>query len=139
MPGESAGYYNNGNDVDRGYPPPQQPYQQQQYAQYQQNNYNGAGGGGGYTQAPPQYDNQYGPRLDAFHGNEKPTFEQAFKVDKPKLNDWWAGLLLLLVFGGFVAVSGIALQGYGEFPQFPHWWPAREHPVVICANQVCVM
>lgn len=39
-------------------------------------------------------------------------FDQVFKVEKPKWNDLWAGILFLIVFFGFVAVSGIALQGY---------------------------
>lgn len=115
--GEANGYYNNTNEGDK-YPPPQgQPpnnYQQeQQYQQYQQSqaNYNQQQQ---YSQAPPQY----GPNQAAFNqGAEKPTFDQAFKVEKPKFNDWWAGALLLAVFAGYVAISGISLQGYGtRFP-----------------------
>lgn len=55
---------------------------------------------------PPSYGQQYG------ESDQKPSFDQAFKVEKPKWNDIWAGLLLLIVFGGFVAVSGISIQGY---------------------------
>lgn len=40
-----------------------------------------------YSQPPPQY----GP--NGGYG-EKPTFDQAFKLDKPKWNDLWAGLLV---------------------------------------------
>ena len=61
---------------------------------------------------PPSYDqnfnNQWGPQ------GEKPTFDQAFKVDKPKWNDLWAGILFLAVVAGFIAVSGISIQGYAS-------------------------
>jgi hypothetical protein len=39
-------------------------------------------------------------------------FDQAFKVEKPKWNDLWAGILFLIVSAGFVVVAGISLQGY---------------------------
>ncbi|KAI1438058.1 duf580 domain-containing protein [Xylaria sp. CBS 124048] len=48
---------------------------------------------------PPQY-------------TEKPMFDQAFKLDRPKYNDLWAAILFLIVCAGFVAVSGLALHGY---------------------------
>ena len=121
MSGEASNYYNDEEaNRSRGqgqYPPPQgQPLQQQQqYAQYQQNQQNYQQSQQGYSQAPPQYNTQYGPSPEAWNNNEKPTFQQAFKIEKPKLNDWWAGLLLLAVFFGFVAVSGISIQGYGAF------------------------
>ena len=107
MAGESDNYYAD-PEANKGYPPPNQPYGQQQYGQYQQNQQNFQ-----QQQPPPQY--QSGPNPNAFNNNEKPTFEQAYKIEKPKLNDWWAGILLLAVFAGFVAVSGISLQGYGMF------------------------
>lgn len=84
--GQSAGYYGGG-------PPPQQPpydpKNDQQYNNYQQ----------GYPPPPPQgYDNGsngYGYNAPP-HGYdpEKYTFEQAFKVDKPKYNDLWAAILV---------------------------------------------
>lgn len=52
------------------------------------------------------------------HGDGKPTFDQAFKVEKPKLNDIWAGILLIAVFCGYVAVSGISIQGYAATKGF---------------------
>ena len=55
---------------------------------------------------PPTYGENFG------NWEEKPTFDQAFKVEKPKYNDIWAGLLFLAVVAGFIAISGIALQGY---------------------------
>jgi hypothetical protein len=112
--GESAGYYNNA---------PQQPqqsyYQGQQYGQQQPMD---------YSQQPPQYGNNYPPPQGPPHPQqpppqqngyaqmqygEKPSFDQAFKIDKPKYNDWWAGLLLIAVFLGYVAVSAISIRGYG--------------------------
>lgn len=50
--------------------------------------------------------------------NEKATFEQSFKVARPKFNDLWAGILFLIFFGGFVAVSGISIQGYATTKGF---------------------
>jgi len=55
----------------------------------------------GYTQQP--------------YADNKNTFEQTFKVDKPKYNDWWAGLLFIAVFLGYVAVSAISIRAYGEY------------------------
>ena len=65
-------------------------------------------GGQQYMPPPPSYGQNYGT------GPEKPTFEQAFKVEKHKWNDLWAGGLLLLFAAGFVAVSGIAIQSYSS-------------------------
>lgn len=72
----------------QGYGPP--PTQEQQY---------------GYSQAPP------GPPPDAYPP-EKVPFDQAFRIDKPKYNDLWAGILFLATMAGYVVVSGIAIQGY---------------------------
>ena len=57
---------------------------------------------------PPTYDQNFG------NWDNKPTYEQAFKVEKPKWNDIWAGLLFIAVCAGFVAVSGISIQGYAS-------------------------
>lgn len=89
--------------MQQQYPPPPGggyapgPPQQQQYGQYPQQPYD--------QYAPPQSEFQ--------HGDEKVPFEQAFKVEKPKWNDLWAGILFMLFMCGFVVVSGIALHGYG--------------------------
>nr|POE88002.1 protein pns1 [Quercus suber] len=102
--GEAADYYNNGGAP----PPPQQ--QQQQQPPYEQRQY----GGPQYMPPPPTYQQNYGQ----WDQNEKPTFDQVFRVEKPKWNDWWAGLLFLLVAAGFVAVSGLSLQGYAATKGF---------------------
>jgi hypothetical protein len=106
--GQAAGYYQNyqqgppqdyGNN-NYGYQAPQGPPPQQQYGQ-------------GYQHAPPQgppaqqnYDDPskytqpaptYQPPQDSKEG-----FDQTFKVEKPKWNDLWAGLLFIATFLGFV-------------------------------------
>jgi len=105
--GQAASYYSGA---------PQQPqdayYQGQQQPQY--------------AQQPPQYDQNYAPppqgppsqqqfgyQQDGYGADSK-TFEQQFKVDKPKYNDWWAGLLFIAVFLGYVAVSAISIRGYSN-------------------------
>ncbi|KAK2871599.1 putative choline transporter, neither null mutation nor overexpression affects choline transport [Arthroderma sp. PD_2] len=70
-----------------------------------------------YQQAPPQaqqQQQQYIPQQAYGELDEKPTFEQKFKIEKPKWNDLWAGILFLAFCAGFVAVSAIALQGYAS-------------------------
>lgn len=79
------------------YPP---PTQQQQYAPPQPQQ--------PYPQQPPRYG---GAPIQSASG-EKTGFEQTFKLDKPKYNDLWAAILFLLTFGGFVAISGLAIHGY---------------------------
>jgi len=110
--GEADSYYNaqQGNGPQQYYPP-QQPYQQQQQPQqgYNQN----------YQQPPypPQNGHQVPPNPNAgFNGefDEKNDFEQQFKIDKPKWNDWWAGVLLILFFAGFIVVSGFSLYRYSS-------------------------
>ncbi|KAF2278621.1 DUF580-domain-containing protein [Westerdykella ornata] len=69
-----------------------------------------------YTQPPPNYGSPPGPPPNGpqqVYG-EKRDFDQKFAIEKPKWNDWWAGLLLIAVFLGFVAVSGITIQGYSS-------------------------
>ncbi|KAK9462020.1 plasma-membrane choline transporter-domain-containing protein [Lipomyces oligophaga] len=81
------------------YPPPQQ---QQIY-------------GGG--QAPPSYDYQAASTNEKFNRNEK-TFEEQFKVEKPKWNDIWALVFFLGIVAGFCVVSGITINGYSKNHSF---------------------
>ncbi|OAQ69949.1 protein PNS1 [Pochonia chlamydosporia 170] len=133
--GEADSYANGGNE--RG--PPQQWGQQQQYGQpygqqpygqqpYQQQ-YQQPPPQDYYNQSQPQNQNGYQPEPQQQHpdqygapppysynppkGNDPNySFDQAFKVAKPKWNDLWAGILLILVFLGFIAVSVISIRGY---------------------------
>ncbi|KAI0475044.1 duf580 domain-containing protein [Xylariaceae sp. FL0804] len=80
------------------------------------------GPNGGYAQQPPYgqpQDGQYGPPpgpppqgYSNGYGNEKPMFDQAFKLERRKYNDAWAAILFLIVVAGFVAVSGLSIHGY---------------------------
>ncbi|KAK4544098.1 putative choline transporter, neither null mutation nor overexpression affects choline transport [Oleoguttula mirabilis] len=118
--GESAGYYNGGDEEEsngeqKGYPMPAYGGQQQHGGQQQYN------GGQQQSYAPPQhmpppptYQQDYGK----WDQNSKPTFDQAFKLEKPKWNDLWAGVLLIAVFAGFVAVSAISISGYASTKSF---------------------
>ncbi|CZR62558.1 probable protein PNS1 [Phialocephala subalpina] len=72
---------------------------QQQYAPPQQ-----------YPQQPPQYG---APPVQG-DGGEKMGLDQTFQVERPKYNDLWAAILFILTFGGFVAVSGLAIHGYAS-------------------------
>lgn len=67
---------------------------------------------GGYAGVPPQGQQQQ----FQYGGDQKVPFEQAFKIERPKYNDVWAGILFLLFMAGFTVVSGIALHGYGKQP-----------------------
>ncbi|KAL4965902.1 plasma-membrane choline transporter-domain-containing protein [Aspergillus stella-maris] len=117
----AASYYN-----------PEQSFQQPGYA-------NDSNGYNGYNQNPPNpgYNaNQpgYNPGYQ-YNGNNPPPepkppqdpptyneavygFDDAFKVDRPKYNDLWAGLLLIAVFLGYVAVSGVAIYRYSKYKGF---------------------
>jgi hypothetical protein len=97
QPGYQSGY----QQQQPGYQP---GYQQQQpgYDQYQQTGYQQPG-----YQPKPENGFQGEPA-----GDQRHTFEQAFKLDKPKYNDLWAGILFIAAVGGFAAISGIALYSY---------------------------
>lgn len=97
--GEAAGYYNDQNGFQQSYqappgPPPQQLQQQKQQQQQQygmqdygkNNNVEAA-----YGQAPPNYGQNFSPPQD-----NKQDFQQTFKVEGPKFNDLWAGILVCL-------------------------------------------
>ena len=107
----SGGYYN------QQHPPPPNSYSMQPP---QDGYYNGSGNNQTYNNGygnPQQYQPPPGPpppepKQNGGYG-APPTFDQAFSVQKPKWNDLWAGILFLATCAGFVAVSGIAIQGYG--------------------------
>ena len=44
---------------------------------------------------PPDYTNKPAPAPNqAYGGDGKQSYEQAFKLEKPKWNDLWAGILV---------------------------------------------
>lgn len=89
-------------DPQQAYPPPQN-YQQNGQQQYPPP----AG-----MPPPPNYG---GPQQQQ---DGKQDFNQTFRVEKPKWNDIVFALLFILTFAGFVAVSGIAIQGYSATKLF---------------------
>lgn len=82
--GASDSYYSNGQQPMQ-YPP--QAYNNGNPAPYQ------GGPEAKYQQAPPTYGQNYqgAPPMQG----DKPTFAQTFKLDRPKYNDLWAGILVL--------------------------------------------
>ncbi|KAK5086113.1 pH nine-sensitive protein 1 [Lithohypha guttulata] len=116
--GEAAGYYQQPyQQQPQGYAPPQggPPQNYQQYQQGpvqgfpppQQEVYDSK------QHNPPPYGASFQPPMD-----DKQTFQQTFKIEKPKWNDLWAGLLLIAVFLGFVAISGLTLYQYSRYRSF---------------------
>jgi hypothetical protein len=86
-------------------PPPHQSYQQYppQQQQYNSSSFQQ------YNAPRPQGDKQ---TEQASFGNH--TFTQSFNIERPKFNDIWATILFVLVFAGFVAVSGLSINGYSS-------------------------
>lgn len=115
--GEAASYFQGGGggyQMNQQQPPPQG----YGYGAPQQGGYGPPPGpppnqnyGGGPMPPPPNYGQQFG-------GDQKPAFDQAFKIEKPKFNDIWAAILFLAVCAGFVVVSGISIQGYSATKGF---------------------
>lgn len=89
------------------YPPPNPEYQQ--YPPPSQGGYSAVSSYG--DQPPQQQQQQFQYGSDA-----KVPFDEAFKIERPKYNDVWAGVLFLVFMAGFTVVSGIALHGYGIEP-----------------------
>ena len=84
--GEAADYYNDGGPQQTMPQQPSQAYKgEQPPPQNSQMN---------YTQPPPNYGQNYGQMQDFGGADGKGTFNQAFKLDKPKYNDLWAGILV---------------------------------------------
>ncbi len=87
--GAADTYYNGGADESNKQHPMQPQMQLPPQAA-------GNGAGPNYQQPPPSYGQNYqntsAPPMGA--GDGKQTFEQTFKLDKPKYNDLWAGILV---------------------------------------------
>jgi len=120
--GEAAKYYG-----QQGPPaPPPNSYQMQpmqnngyNYTQPYQGQYgdgyanNGYGNGQYQGQPPPPQPPKPEPAPNGNYDGPPPSYDEVFKIQKPKYNDLWAGILFLLTCAGFVAVSGMSIQGYG--------------------------
>ena len=78
--GAADNYYTNGSG---------QPLVQSQMQYPPQAPYNN---GPQYQQAPPNYGDNY--QSEGPNGDGKQSFDQAFKLVKPKFNDLWAGVLV---------------------------------------------
>lgn len=74
--GAAASYYGDGQTQVQG---PPEVYQQDQSK---------------YQQPTSSYSHDIQNSKVLPHGDEKPTFAQAFKIDKPRYNDLWAGVLV---------------------------------------------
>lgn len=112
MSGQAASYYDQNQSFQPGYgPPPNQPnpgygngYPQQPGNGYPPQQPN-PGYGNGY--APNQPDPGYEPKQQQQQQQGPPPtynqavygFDEAFKIEKPKWNDLWAGLLVGLSLG----------------------------------------
>ncbi|KAJ5588248.1 hypothetical protein N7537_010926 [Penicillium hordei] len=113
MSGQAASYY---NEVPQGQPPQPNYGYDQQHGNYQQP-YNPPAP---YPQPNYQQPTYQQPPVEAkpppqYHQNVPESgysFDQAFKIEKPKWNDLWAGLLLIAVFLGYAAVSGLTIHKY---------------------------
>ncbi|KAI9043669.1 choline transporter-like family protein [Aspergillus affinis] len=120
MSGQAASYYNPGQNFGDGRPQPppqQQPMYNNNHQGYDQNYQYDRGyqrtGEPKPPQGPPPPQGAPPTYNQAVYG-----FDEAFKVEKPKFNDIWAGLLLIAVFLGYVAVSGIAIHRYSKYKGF---------------------
>ena len=83
--GEGADYYQNA--------PPQGGYNTK-YGNPQYQMQNPQDESQKHQQQPPEYGQNYGPNNGRAAYGEKPTFEQAFMIERPKWNDLWAGILV---------------------------------------------
>ncbi|KAI5955705.1 PNS1 [Candida jiufengensis] len=101
--------YNNNNYPPPNYPPSDQP----NYNQQQQDNT--------YHVQPDmeRINNDYNHnKTDEKYPQQSQDFDQSFKIEKPRFNDWYFTIFFLLVLGGFIAVAGIVLNAlrstYGD-------------------------
>lgn len=96
--GAADSYYSEGQSQPQVQYPPQT---------FNLNNRSQGPPGGKTGQAPPGYDQNFPNSGERPSVDGKQTFEQAFKLEKPKYNDLWAGIL----------VKGLSMS---------HWLSANE-------------
>jgi hypothetical protein len=105
MSGQAASYYDQGQGFD-SHGQQQAPYENKNNGNYT-NGYDQRGNGNyqppvNYQQQQPANYQQPGPdqkpQQPPYPDNPPPysTFDEAFKIEKPKYNDIWAGLLVSL-------------------------------------------
>lgn len=89
MGGEADGYFNPGQQPAQAPPPQYSSYQQPDpYQAYQQPP-------PVQQQPPPPPQQQYGAPVGGYgEFDEKQSFDQTFKIEGPKWNDLWAGILV---------------------------------------------
>lgn len=102
--GEAANYY---HQQPPGPPPPPNTYQQDGYYN---NGPAAPTNGGQYAPQAPLY-----PPPQTDPKGPPPSYDEVFAIQKPKWNDLWAGILFLATCAGFVVVSAISIQGYGQY------------------------
>lgn len=93
MSGQAASYYDPNQGFAQGQPP--QPQPQPGYG-YNNNSYDPRNNGNyppvAEPKPPPQYQNA--PPPPPPQQQQGYNFDDAFKIEKPKFNDLWAGLLV---------------------------------------------
>ncbi|GMG28133.1 unnamed protein product [Ambrosiozyma monospora] len=97
-------------------PPPQQPYQQQQQPQYSAASTDleqGYGSDQKYSQNE-KFNQQYAYDRPPEPIPGQQTFEESFKIEKPKWNDWPFTLLFLATVAGFIVVAALSLKEYAH-------------------------
>lgn len=78
----------------------QQPQQQQQFNNHEQFDFSG--------------NNNYDEKYESVPNPQGETFDEAFKVEKPKYNDWPFSVFFLLTVAGFVAIAVITIRAYSN-------------------------
>lgn len=130
--GEAGSYYQQGQqDIGVQYQEPKQyqapngppPQTYQQYPPQQQQ----------YNAQPPQN----GKQAQGQYGGQ--SFTQSFSIEKPKFNDIWAAILFLLTFAGFVAVSGLAINGYSSTSQGGGIYNSNAQEVGLNSNSIILL
>ncbi|KAI5966139.1 PNS1 [Candida pseudojiufengensis] len=97
--------YNNSNYPPPNYPPPNEPnykHHQQQQGHNQDNTY--------YVQPDMERMNDSSNPNNYEKPPQSQDFDQSFKIDKPRFNDWYFTIFFILVLAGFIAIAGIVLN-----------------------------
>lgn len=89
---------------------------------YQNQEYNNQYNNDGYNDQNQGYSSNDHDLENNTKYDEKPVesnnFDESFKIDKPKYNDWPFAIFFLLTVGGFIAVAVITIRAYSETQSF---------------------